>query len=364
MQRALSACGRVARCATVQPRLAGLHPTTVASAAVGLGLADRAMGGWVRQLHSTRAAQGLEEFFPPGLANDHATAGRAWKARDLRIKSNVELHQLWYVLLKERNMLLTVKQDAKMNTLMMPAPERLKKVRESMRSVKVVIGERDRAAAQAAAADPEVWEGIRAQAEPMDTGIRPKVGSEKKGRVARAVPKLPADVEQADGEFAQLVGVNRPAKALPGQPQRPMTKAERTTFRRALQDTRAELLESKVLAVREEVHSLEDEALAVLVSEGELELREGWEPEDLDQRHLTALHEGYARGFDTIFEPAQLPDDQTVKGRNRFRHGLRNKRKGLIKQKVPVAPIKPLNWQSYINRRKQVLKDTGDSTSE
>jgi hypothetical protein len=71
----------------------------------------------------------------------------------------------------------------------------------------------------------------------------------------------------------------------------------------------------------------------------------------------------YARGFDTIFEPAQLPDDQTVKGRNRWRHGLR-KRKGAIKQKVPVAPIKPLNWQSYINRRKQLLREGGGDADD
>jgi large subunit ribosomal protein L47 len=67
-------------------------------------------------------------------------AGRAWKARDLRIKSSVELHQLWYVLLKERNMLLTVKQDAKLHTMMMPSPERLKKVRALLCSCLLCVG--------------------------------------------------------------------------------------------------------------------------------------------------------------------------------------------------------------------------------
>lgn len=55
-----------------------------------------------------------------------------------------------YILLKERNMLLTVKQDALRAQERFPAPDRLRKVRHSMRSVKVVIGERERAAQAAA----------------------------------------------------------------------------------------------------------------------------------------------------------------------------------------------------------------------
>ncbi|RZC43254.1 39S ribosomal protein L47, mitochondrial, partial [Asbolus verrucosus] len=50
-----------------------------------------------------------------------------------------------YVLLKERNMLLTMEQEAKEQTKLFPSPERLDKVEESMENLEAVVRERSKA---------------------------------------------------------------------------------------------------------------------------------------------------------------------------------------------------------------------------
>ncbi|NWU76737.1 RM47 protein, partial [Onychorhynchus coronatus] len=69
--------------------------------------------------------------------------GDAWNIKQLRGKSSEDLHKLWYVLLKERNMLLTLQQEAKRQLKPMPSPERLEKVEESMKNIDLVVKERE-----------------------------------------------------------------------------------------------------------------------------------------------------------------------------------------------------------------------------
>lgn len=50
-----------------------------------------------------------------------------------------------YVLLKERNMLLTMEHESKEQMKLFPNPERIDKVKESMDNLEVVVRERNKA---------------------------------------------------------------------------------------------------------------------------------------------------------------------------------------------------------------------------
>lgn len=87
------------------------------------------------------------EFFEPkdNWGAEEVRAGKPWSKDELRIKSNSDLHKLWYVLLKERNMLLTMEQAAKDEVELFPNPERIDKVKESMTNLEAVVRERNEA---------------------------------------------------------------------------------------------------------------------------------------------------------------------------------------------------------------------------
>jgi len=70
-------------------------------------------------------------------------SGDAWTYNQLRAKSNEDLHKLWYVLLKEKNMLNTVEQESKRQRVQFPSPERLEKVVQSMNRLDKVVRERE-----------------------------------------------------------------------------------------------------------------------------------------------------------------------------------------------------------------------------
>ncbi|KAL6458177.1 hypothetical protein MHYP_G00334070 [Metynnis hypsauchen] len=98
-----------------------------------------------RLLHTSSSRWGLEDFFdlPENWGETAVKSGAPWTAKQLRAKSNEDLHKLWYVLLKEKNMLFTIEQEAKRQRVQMPSPERIKKVERSMRRLDTVVKERE-----------------------------------------------------------------------------------------------------------------------------------------------------------------------------------------------------------------------------
>mmetsp|Transcript_29055 Transcript_29055/g.58148 ORF Transcript_29055/g.58148 Transcript_29055/m.58148 type:complete len:261 (+) Transcript_29055:191-973(+) len=88
----------------------------------------------------------LDQFrdLVPREKRDTETVGRSWTVKELRRKSYEDLHKLWYVLYKERNMLLTEANLARRHGYYMIQPERRLKVKKSMGAIKHVLGERKR----------------------------------------------------------------------------------------------------------------------------------------------------------------------------------------------------------------------------
>lgn len=89
--------------------------------------------------------RGIEEFIDKTLFDgvQMEKAGRRWRIGELRHKSYSDLHKIWFVLLKERNLLLTMKNLAQTMERRPPRPSRLKKVKKSMASIKEIVKERN-----------------------------------------------------------------------------------------------------------------------------------------------------------------------------------------------------------------------------
>ncbi|XP_075970799.1 mitochondrial ribosomal protein L47 [Anticarsia gemmatalis] len=98
-----------------------------------------------RDLHTTNPNNELMEFFDlkKNWTETNIRVGRSWKLDELRIKSNSDLHKLWFVLLKERNMLYTMEHECNYKMKLFPNPERIDKVQESMNNIETVIRERN-----------------------------------------------------------------------------------------------------------------------------------------------------------------------------------------------------------------------------
>lgn len=101
----------------------------------------------LRCFRTTSCRRSLDEFFddPKNYGELAVRSGRAWRLDELRLKSNSDLHKLWFVLYKERNMLYTMHEACKEECEVFPSPERIDKVEESMANLENVVRERNNA---------------------------------------------------------------------------------------------------------------------------------------------------------------------------------------------------------------------------
>lgn len=96
--------------------------------------------------------RGIEELWKGGYLDPHigakekeanAVAGDAWPTCLLRMKSFQDLHKLWYICLKEKNLLIGERWAARQHRMDMKHPERLQKVCRTMRRILIVLTKRE-----------------------------------------------------------------------------------------------------------------------------------------------------------------------------------------------------------------------------
>jgi len=92
------------------------------------------------------AAHPLDQFYETEENREQLSTpgrvGRAWRMDELRGKSLEDLRGLWWVLVKERNLLMTEKHMAMQLGARMSGTGRIKKVKLGMNRLKVVLAER------------------------------------------------------------------------------------------------------------------------------------------------------------------------------------------------------------------------------
>lgn len=101
------------------------------------------MIAFLRRFGTSAVVRDLRAFVDiQALKGETPAVGSDWSAAQLRLKSWDDLHKLWYVLLKEKQMLKSEMLRYKAIKEKMPSPERYRKVKKSMCRIKFVLTER------------------------------------------------------------------------------------------------------------------------------------------------------------------------------------------------------------------------------
>ena len=90
--------------------------------------------------------KGKDERSQSSNIEEALNIGRAWACNELRLKSNDQLHKLWYVLLREKNSILADNALLKRIKDTEIPKDRIEKVDKSMVRIKVVMNERKKVA--------------------------------------------------------------------------------------------------------------------------------------------------------------------------------------------------------------------------
>lgn len=125
-------------------------------------------------------------------------AGRAWLASELRQKSLEDLHKLWFVCLRERDMLATERLYFKQKRLAGPDMRRWQLVKRTMSRIKVVLGERQRAFA--------ALQRVRQDASEYPTPLQPEAPAEAPSLLKPASEPHAWAAQGRTGVGSRLVG--------------------------------------------------------------------------------------------------------------------------------------------------------------
>lgn len=112
-------------------------------------------------------------------------SGRSWEASEIRKKSIADLHALWFVLLAERNKLLSERFQARKDKRQMQGYERLRKVKQSMARIMTVLRERELEAIKLGLPKNAVYEEILQSNESL---VAKRVTDQKKKPTKSAKP--------------------------------------------------------------------------------------------------------------------------------------------------------------------------------
>ncbi|TFK52580.1 MRP-L47-domain-containing protein [Heliocybe sulcata] len=148
-------------------------------------------------------------------------SGRSWSAAELRRKSFRDLHTLWYVLLRERNLLATQKEEARRlgaaQAVNVAYPAKLIAVRKSMARIKYVLNERRLAYVSAVDIQARTAEEFFAKQERDEAAEKERLDKIKREEERKAAEQVRMEARRAEREKKAEENVKAAASGIFGE---------------------------------------------------------------------------------------------------------------------------------------------------